>query len=105
MNLSADLSLAVPQLILAVSALVLLVAGAFSPRSTMAIGGAGVVALLAAAIAAATSPFGRAFGGGLVSDQASAFAQVAIYVASAIAIPLGQPWFERRGVKTFEFPI
>ncbi|HEY5677930.1 MAG TPA: NADH-quinone oxidoreductase subunit NuoN, partial [Myxococcales bacterium] len=48
---------------------------------------------------------GRAFGGGFVSDQASTFAQVAIYVASAIAIPLGQPWFERRGVKNFEFPV
>ncbi|MDB5446782.1 MAG: nuoN, partial [Phenylobacterium sp.] len=61
--------------------------------------------LLGAAVAAATAPFGRAFGGGLISDQASAFAQVAIYVASAIAIPLGQPWFERRGVKNFEFPV
>ena len=105
MNVSADLSLAVPQLILGVSALVLLVLGAFSPKSTTAICGGGVLALLAAAVAAATAPFGRAFAGGLISDQASAFAQVAIYIASAVAIPLGQPWFERRGVRNFEFPV
>jgi NADH-quinone oxidoreductase subunit N len=105
MNVSADLGLAFPQLILAGAALLLLVWGAFAPRATTAISAAGVVALLAAAAAAATGPFGRAFGGGLVSDAASTFAQVAIYVASAVAIPLGQPWFERRGVKAFEFPV
>jgi NADH-quinone oxidoreductase subunit N len=105
MNVSADIGLAFPQLILAVGALLLLVWGAFAPRATAAISGAGVVALLGAAVAAATAPLGRAFGGGLISDQAAAFSQVAIYVASAIAIPLGQPWFERRGVRNFEFPV
>jgi NADH-quinone oxidoreductase subunit N len=103
--MNADLSLVIPQLILGVGALLLLVVGAFSPKSTMAICGAAVATLLIAAYAAATAPFGRAFAGGLVSDQASAFAQVAIYLASAIAIPLGQPWFERRGVRVFEFPV
>jgi NADH-quinone oxidoreductase subunit N len=105
MNVSADIGLAFPQVILAVAALALLVWGAFSPKSTVAVSAAAVAALLGAAVAAATAPLGRAFGGGFISDQASAFAQVAIYVASAIAIPLGQPWFERRGVKNFEFPV
>lgn len=105
MNFSADLSLAFPQLILGAGALLLLVWGAFAPRSTNALAGAAVVALLGAAYAAATGPHGRAFGGGLVADPAAAFAQVAIYIASAIAIPLGQPWFERRGVRNFEFPV
>jgi NADH-quinone oxidoreductase subunit N len=105
MNVSVDIGLAFPQVILAVAALALLVWGAFSPKSTAAISAAGVVALLGAAAASATAPLGRAFGGGFISDQASAFAQVAIYVASAVAIPLGQPWFERRGVRNFEFPV
>src|SRR5579864_3167835 len=105
MNVSADIGLAFPQAILAVAALVLLVLGAFSPKSTALVSAAGVAALLGAAVASATAPFGRAFGGGFISDQASAFAQVAIYLASAVAIPLGQPWFERRGVKNFEFPV
>lgn len=105
MNFSADLSLAFPQLILGVGALLLLVWGAFAPRATTMLAGAAVVALLGAAFAAATGPTGRAFGGTLIADPASAFAQVAIYIASAVAIPLGQPWFARRGVRNFEFPV
>ncbi len=105
MTFSADLALAHPELILAGGALLLLLWGAFSPKSTFAIGIAGVLVLLAAAAAAATAPFGQGFAGGLISDAASTFAKVAIYVASAVAIPLGQRWFERRGVNNFEFPV
>jgi len=105
MNFSADLALALPQLILAISALGLLVIGAFMPRATQAVAGGAVLALLVAAGAAVVGPSGRAFAGGLVSDAASTFSQVAIYLASAVAIPLGQNWFERRKVKNFEFPV
>jgi NADH-quinone oxidoreductase subunit N len=105
MTFSTDLGLAYPEMILAGAALVLLVWGAFAPRATTALAAAAVVSLLAAAVAAATGPFGRAFAGGMISDDASTFAKVAIYVASAIAIPLGQRWFERRGVRNFEFPV
>ncbi|MFZ5719991.1 MAG: NADH-quinone oxidoreductase subunit NuoN [Pseudomonadota bacterium] len=105
MTLSANLAYAYPELILAAGALALLVVGAFAPKQTTLVGGASVLVLLAAAVAAATQPFGAAFGGGLISDAAATFAKVAIYIASAVAIPLGQPWFERRGVKNFEFPI
>lgn len=79
--------------------------GAFAPRQTALVGGASVLVLLAAAFAAATQPFGVAFAGALISDAAAAFSKVAIYLASAVAIPLGQNWFARRGVKTFEFPV
>jgi NADH-quinone oxidoreductase subunit N len=103
--ISADLAFAYPELILAIGSLILLVAGAFAPKQTAAVGAGAVLVLVAAAYAAATRPLGEAFAGGLVADSAAAFAKVAIYLASAIAIPLGQPWFERRGVKTFEFPV
>ena len=105
MTISANLAYAYPEIILAVGAMVLLVVGAFAPKQTTLVCGASVLVLLAAAIASATQPFGAAFGGGLISDAAATFSKVAIYVASAVAIPLGQPWFERRGVKTFEFPV
>ena len=105
MTFSADLGLAYPELLLAGGALLLLVFGAFAPKATTALAAAAIVVLLAAAVAAATGPFGAGFAGGLISDAASVFAKVAIYVASAIAIPLGQRWFERRGVRNFEFPI
>ena len=105
MTISADLALAWPELILAVGALTLLVVGAFAPKQIALVGSGSVLVLLAAAIAAATQPFGVAFGGGLISDAAATFAKVAIYLASAVAIPLGQSWFARRGVRAFEFPI
>jgi len=105
MTISADLSLAWPELILAEGALTLLVVGAFAPKQTALVGAGSVVVLLAAALASATQPFGVAFGGGLISDAAATFAKVAIYLASAVAIPLGQSWFARRGVKAFEFPV
>ncbi|HEX3885980.1 MAG TPA: NADH-quinone oxidoreductase subunit NuoN [Phenylobacterium sp.] len=105
MTFSADLGLAYPELILAVGALVLLVAGAFAPKAERLVGWGGVLVLAAAAFQAATGPFGRGFSGGLISDDASAFAQVAIFASSAISIPLGQRWFERRGVHNFEFPV
>jgi NADH-quinone oxidoreductase subunit N len=105
MSFSHDLGLAAPELILAGSAMLLLIWGAFQPKAGVAFTVASILALAAAAIAAATGPLGRGFAGGMVADQASAFAKVAIYVASAICIPLGQRWFERRNVRNFEFPI
>ena len=105
MILSNDLALAVPELILAISALVLLVFGAFAPRATTALTLAAMGALALAAWAAAVGPIGRGFSGGMISDQVSAFAKVAIYAASAVAIPLGQKWFARKAIHNFEFPI
>ncbi|HEX5380582.1 MAG TPA: NADH-quinone oxidoreductase subunit NuoN [Phenylobacterium sp.] len=102
---SNDLALAVPELILAGSALLLLVLGAFAPRATTPLGVAAMLALAAAAVAAALSPVGVAFKGGLISDAASSFSQVAIYAASAVAIPLGQRWFARKGIVNFEYPV
>jgi NADH-quinone oxidoreductase subunit N len=105
MTFSADLGLAYPELILAIGALALLVFGAFAPKAERLVGWGGVLVLAAAAVQAATGPFGRGFAGGMIADEASAFAQVAIFASSAICIPLGQRWFERRGVHNFEFPV
>jgi NADH-quinone oxidoreductase subunit N len=105
MMLSQNLAYAYPEMVLALGALVLLVVGAFAPKQTTLVGGAAVIVLLAAAYASATQPFGTAFGGGLISDAGAAFAKVAIFLASAVAIPLGLPWFARRGVRSFEYPV
>ena len=79
MTFSADLGLAYPELILAIGALVLLVFGAFAPKAARLVGWGGVLVLAAAAVQAATGPFGRGFSGGIIADDASAFAQVAIF--------------------------
>ena len=102
---TTDLALAAPQLILAGAALALLVAGAFLPRPDRVVGFGAMAALAVATFAAATGPRGLAFQGALVADAASVFAQVVIYLSSLVAIPLGQGWFARRGIRLFEFPV
>jgi NADH-quinone oxidoreductase subunit N len=98
-------AIASPELVLAGSALVLLVWGAFQARANTVFTVASVLALCAAAVVAAIAPHGRAFLGGLILDQGAVFAKVVIYLASAVAIPLGERWFARRGEARFEFPI
>lgn len=99
------LALAAPQILLVAAALLLLVWGAFQPRAGLAFTLVAGAALIAAAVTAALEPLGRAFLGGLIVDQGAVFAEVIIYVASAVAIILGEPWFARRGMGRFEFPV
>ncbi|MDB5431947.1 MAG: proton-translocating NADH-quinone oxidoreductase, chain [Caulobacter sp.] len=105
MTLQSNLLIALPELILAVSALLLLVLGAAAKRASPIFTAASVAALLSAAYVAATGHQGHAFGGGLVADNAAAFAKVAMYISSAVAIVLGDRWLARRGEARFEFHV
>ena len=106
MTSTSVLSLVMPELILAVGALALLVVGAFGgDKATRTVSiGSGLV-LIAAAVASGMGPLGVAFNGGFVADQASAFSKVAIYLMSAVAILLGEPWLRRVGNARFEYPV
>ena len=66
-----NLALAYPELLLAVSALVLLVAGAFNPKATGVIGAFAVLSLVGAAAISAFGPHGVAFSGSLKADAAA----------------------------------
>jgi NADH-quinone oxidoreductase subunit N len=102
----AALTVCLPELILALGAMVLLVLGAFlGERSTGTISALSGAVLIAAAFAAALGPQGTVFAGSFVMDQAAAYSKVAIYVASAVAIVLGHGWLDRLGLRKFEFPI
>ncbi len=97
--------LALPELILGGSALILLIWGAFRGRADGAFIAASVAALAAAGVAASVGPLGRAFADALIVDRGAVFAKVVIYAASAVAIVLGDRWFARRGVAKFEYPV
>ncbi|HEX6866931.1 MAG TPA: NADH-quinone oxidoreductase subunit NuoN [Caulobacteraceae bacterium] len=101
---SAELSLALPELIIVGSALLLLVWGAYAGGGR-AHSAAAALALVAAAVAAAFGPFGQAFSGAFVADNLAAFAKVFLYGGGAIAIPLCDRWFARRGEARFELPV
>jgi NADH-quinone oxidoreductase subunit N len=95
-----------PEVVLVLGALILLMVGAFGgERATGAVSALSGSVLLAAAFAAALSPQGKVFGGAFVMDQAAAFSKVAIFIASAVAVVLGQGWMDRTGHRRFEFPV
>jgi NADH-quinone oxidoreductase subunit N len=105
MSFHSAIALAGPEVILALSALVLLLWGAFAGRASPLFTLAAMTALVAAAVHAAVGPLGQAFSGGLIADRGAVFAKVVIYAASAVAIPLGDRWFAKRGVARFEYPV
>lgn len=105
-DLSAALGMAAPELILAVSAMLILVGGAFGGRNSSGFASlSAVAALLGAAVAAAWGEQGTAFRGGYVADDLAAFSKAAIYGASAIAVVLGERWLKRVGNGQFEYPV
>ncbi len=106
MPFAAELSLAIPELILAGAVLVLIVVGAVGGDKSARIVAVGAgVALVAAAVAAALSPEGRVFNGGFVSDAAANYAKVFIYGLTAVALPLGERWLVRVNNPRFEYPL
>ena len=99
-------TLALPETILGISALLILVFGGFrGDKGMTSISALCGAALIGAAFAAATSPLGTAFNGSFLSDGVSVFAKVVIYIAGVFVIVLGQGYFDRLGNRRFEFPI
>ncbi|ESQ76222.1 NADH:ubiquinone oxidoreductase subunit N [Asticcacaulis sp. AC402] len=97
---------ALPETILGLSALFILVFGSFrGDKGMTSISALCGAALIGAAFAAAWSPLGIVFSGSFVSDGVSVFAKVAMYIAAAFVIVLGQGYFDRLNSRRFEFPI
>ena len=106
MDLNLSLQLSTPELILGISAVLILVFGAFrGDKGMTSVSALCGVALIAAAFAAAFSGFGKAYNGSLVMDGVAVFAKVAIYIAGLFIIVLGQGYFDRLNNRRFEFPI
>ncbi|CAN5296053.1 NADH-quinone oxidoreductase subunit NuoN [soil metagenome] len=106
MPITETLSIALPEIILAVSALTLLVIGAVGgAKTSAAVSWLSILTLIGAAIAAAVAPLGSTFSGGFVSDAASVYAKVAIYGMSAVGVFLGDAWLGRLKARQFEYPI
>jgi NADH-quinone oxidoreductase subunit N len=106
MDLSIALTVALPEIVLALGGLAFLMIGAFTgEKQVRAIAAGCAVLLCVAATLAFRSAYGVAFGGGYVADALSAYAKVAIYLMSAVAIVLGEPWLNRVGNRRFEYPV
>ena len=102
----AVLSIAQPEIFLAIAALALLLLGALgAPKTSGLVSWLAGLALVIAAYLAATGPQGTIFGGGFVADRVSAFAKVAIYLIGAVGVFLGLGWLDRLKARQFEYPV
>ncbi len=113
MDLATSLSLIVPEIILAVSGLVLLLLAAWggdkgarviSVAAAIALGGA--FALVAPSVCAgASGPGTVAFGGQFRADAFAGLAKLMIFAAAGAALVVAPRFFERAGVMRAEFPV
>ncbi|MEO8175131.1 MAG: NADH-quinone oxidoreductase subunit NuoN [Sphingomicrobium sp.] len=97
-----------PELILAVGAIVLMMVAAFAGRRSAGLTSWTAVALLLAATVAlvgAPSNAGPLFGGLVAADGFGAFGKVIIFIASAVAIIAAHNWFERGTEHSPEYSV
>jgi NADH-quinone oxidoreductase subunit N len=101
-----DLMPALPELLLAVGALVMLMLGVFRKAdSTNLITGLAIGLFVAALILAILTPAGSTFNGSFVMDEFARTMKILIFAGSAIALSLGVDFTAREGYGRFEMPI
>ncbi len=97
-----------PEMDLALGAIVLMMVAAFAGRQSAGIIGWLAVALLAGATVAligVPSHAGPVFGGLIAADGFAAFAKCIIFPSAAVAILMAQGWFERGTEHANEYPV
>ena len=108
MNALPDFLPALPEIILAAGAMLLLLAGAFrGDRSTEMVSWGSVVLLLAALVAlhGASGADARTFGGSFVLDRFAVFMKSLAIVGSAVAIIMSRGYMRAVRADRFEFPL
>src|ERR1700749_2411293 len=108
MSYTASFALSFPEIILSVSAIVLMLAAAWAgDKASKAISWLSVAALVGAA-AALLGPAGSGgvgYDGLYVADPFAAFAKLLIYIGAAVAILIAPGFFERPGEMRAELPV
>ena len=108
MNLQADLLVLLPELILALGAMVLLLAGAIGGEKTAPAISWGAIALFIAAGAVAiwvVPGQASAFHGAFVADGFARFTKILILVGAAFSILLADEFFAPIAMSRFELPV
>ncbi|HSM97303.1 MAG TPA: NADH-quinone oxidoreductase subunit NuoN [Rhizomicrobium sp.] len=108
MNISANLAVLAPELIVAIGAMALLLFGAIRGEK-----GIGLVSTLAIVLMAAAAWFvvmpvtqdARAFGGAFVVDDFARFAKILILLGSAATLLMAQDFLVSQELAKFEFPV
>ncbi len=107
--ISADIQTILPEILLALFAMAALLVAVYTGKDRLAgaltWASAAVMALLAFAVASSGPGAESAFGGSFVVDAYSRFAKVAVLLAAALVLLVGQGALERRGLLKFEYPV
>ncbi len=107
--LSADISTFLPEILLALYALVALLFGAYGGKDRTAPllvwVTAAVMVVLAVWIGGTTGDARLAFGGAVVNDGFARFAKVVILLSGASVLVMSQDYMARHGLLRFEYPL
>ncbi|MFV0515244.1 MAG: NADH-quinone oxidoreductase subunit NuoN [Jhaorihella sp.] len=107
--MQADLTVILPEIILAVYAMLALIGAVYSSRDGLAPAlvwlTTAVMVALAVWIASGTGGTRSAFGGMFIDDGFARFAKVAILVSAACVLVMSQEYMSRRGILRFEYPV
>jgi NADH-quinone oxidoreductase subunit N len=106
-TLHADLLVLLPELVLAVGAMVLLIVGVTGNQSTArAVSVAAIVLLAASAYLVVAAPVpASAFGGAFVVDGFARFSKLLILLGSALCVAMAQEFFYLEKRQRFELPV
>jgi len=107
-NISANLAVLVPELIMAVGAMALLLFGAIRGEKGIALVSTLAIVVMAAAAWFVVMPAShdpRAFGGAFVIDDFARFAKILILLGSAVTLLMAQDFLVSQGLAKFEFPV
>lgn len=106
-DLSTSLTLATPELILAVGAIVLLMIGVFSgERANSTVTGLAIALLVGVAAWIIVFPSdGQAFGGAFINDAFARLMKVLSLLGSAVTLAMSVNFARRDGFDKFEFPV
>ncbi|HEU4549079.1 MAG TPA: NADH-quinone oxidoreductase subunit NuoN [Rhizomicrobium sp.] len=106
MSLQTDLLVLLPELVVAIGAMAMLLAGAIGgERAAPAVTWGAVCVLLLAGIGTVMGPGGTAFHGAFTADGFSRFAKVLILAGAALSILLADEFFTEEKVSRFEMPV
>jgi NADH-quinone oxidoreductase subunit N len=104
-----DLSLALPEIFLAVAAMVLLMLGVFSRETTAArtVSYASILVLLFTIVLVGLVTDGRAvtFGGAFIVDTFAVYMKALVLLSAAAAILMSREYLEANKIFRFEFPV
>ena len=99
-------TLAMPEIVLAVSGLAILAAGVIPKRNTFfPVSMASIGAMLVAAVLVLGQEQGTTFGGQYVSDGFASFMKLLTILGGALGLLLALDWNEKHGLDRFEFAV